>query len=98
MGDGPWLYAFSNLFSNPFHLARIIQTMVCFFFLIPQAGEAYIITDPKPQNQFVWMAEFVEAMGYSMPRLIIPVFVVLTIGEETSGLLMNLQRSRDLCN
>ncbi|PIK60499.1 putative short-chain dehydrogenase/reductase family 42E member 1 [Apostichopus japonicus] len=43
------------------------------------AGEAYIITDPKPQNQFVWMAEFVEAMGYSMPRLIIPVFVVLTI-------------------
>lgn len=43
------------------------------------AGEAYIITDLKPQNQFVWMSEFVEAMGYSMPRIVIPVWFILTI-------------------
>lgn len=43
------------------------------------AGEAYIITDPKPHNQFVWMSEFVEGLGYSMPKITIPVFVVLTI-------------------
>ncbi|KAJ8037368.1 Short-chain dehydrogenase/reductase family 42E member 1 [Holothuria leucospilota] len=50
-----------------------------FGFLVLQAGEAYIITDLKPQNQFVWMSEFVEAMGYSMPRIVIPVWFILTI-------------------